>query len=242
LSITATKPDGSMAGRYVPPGSRRAGSRSGTKPAAPADGPAEADGLDVALGGTALAGPALDGAVVLALGRAGAVETTEVALGFGVAQPVTASARRTTILAQALGRERDRIGPIADTSARSGSVRPYSRAAVLSSAIRAIHVAADGGSMLAAPVARRLIERFASAPDPARFRPELERLTPRESEVLRLIVRWMTNAEIAAEPVVTEHTAKTLVAHILDKLGIRDRVQAVILACESGVIRPGVPC
>ena len=107
--------------------------------------------------------------------------------------------------------------------------------------IGAIHVAAEGGSILAAPLTRRLIERFAALPDPARLRPELDRLTPRETEVLQLIARGLSNAEIAAELVVTEHTAKTHVAHILDKLGLRDRVQAVILAYESGVIRPGVP-
>jgi DNA-binding NarL/FixJ family response regulator len=107
--------------------------------------------------------------------------------------------------------------------------------------IAAIHVAAEGGSILAAPLTRRLIERFAALPDPARLRPELDRLTPRETEVLQLIARGLSNAEIAAELVVTEHTAKTHVAHILDKLGLRDRVQAVILAYESGVIRPGVP-
>ena len=107
--------------------------------------------------------------------------------------------------------------------------------------IAAIHVASDGGSILAAPLTRRLIERFAAIPDPAVLRPELERLTPRETEVLQLIARGLSNAEIAAELVVTEHTAKTHVAHILDKLGLRDRVQAVILAYESGVIRPGTP-
>jgi len=107
--------------------------------------------------------------------------------------------------------------------------------------IAAIHVASDGGSILAAPLTRRLIERFAAIPDPGVLRPELERLTPRETEVLQLIARGLSNAEIAAELVVTEHTAKTHVAHILDKLGLRDRVQAVILAYESGVIRPGTP-
>jgi DNA-binding NarL/FixJ family response regulator len=107
--------------------------------------------------------------------------------------------------------------------------------------IAAIHIAAEGGSILAAPLTRRLIERFAAIPDAARLRPELDRLTPRETEVLQLIARGLSNAEIAAELVVTEHTAKTHVAHILDKLGLRDRVQAVILAYESGVIRPGVP-
>jgi DNA-binding NarL/FixJ family response regulator len=124
---------------------------------------------------------------------------------------------------------------------RAGAVGYLLKDAPERELIAAIHVAADGGSMLQAPMTRRLIERFAAVPDPARFRPELERLTPRETEVLQLIARGLTNAEIAAELIVTEHTAKTHVAHILDKLGIRDRVQAVILAYESGVIRPGVP-
>jgi DNA-binding NarL/FixJ family response regulator len=124
---------------------------------------------------------------------------------------------------------------------RAGAVGYLLKDAPERELIAAIHVAADGGSMLQTPMTRRLIERFAAVPDPARFRPELERLTPRETEVLQLIARGLTNAEIAAELIVTEHTAKTHVAHILDKLGIRDRVQAVILAYESGVIRPGVP-
>jgi DNA-binding NarL/FixJ family response regulator len=107
--------------------------------------------------------------------------------------------------------------------------------------LAAIRVAADGGSMVAPSVTRRLIERFTAAPDPAEAHPELHRLTPRETDVLRLLARGRSNAEIATELVVTEHTAKTHVAHILDKLDLRDRVQAVVLAYEAGIVRPGAP-
>jgi DNA-binding NarL/FixJ family response regulator len=95
---------------------------------------------------------------------------------------------------------------------------------------------AGGASLFAPAVTRRLIERFAGAaptPPPA----ALGELTPRELEVLRLVARGLSNAEIAAELVLSEHTAKTHVAHILDKLDLRDRVQAVVLAYESGVVR-----
>jgi DNA-binding NarL/FixJ family response regulator len=105
--------------------------------------------------------------------------------------------------------------------------------------VAAIRVAADGGSLFAPSVTRRLIERFASGPGPTTTRDDLERLTPRESEVLRLLARGLSNGEIAEALVVTEHTAKTHVAHILDKLDLRDRVQAVVLAYESGLVKPG---
>jgi DNA-binding NarL/FixJ family response regulator len=107
--------------------------------------------------------------------------------------------------------------------------------------LAAIRIAADGGSMVAPSVTRRLIERFTMAADPAMSHPELDRLTPRETDVLRLLARGLSNAEIAAKLVVTEHTAKTHVAHVLDKLDLRDRVQAVVLAYEFGVVRPGAP-
>lgn len=105
--------------------------------------------------------------------------------------------------------------------------------------VAAIRVAADGGSLFAPSATRHLIERFAGAPVDGGVAADLARLTAREQEVLRLIARGRSNAEIAAALVVTEHTAKTHVAHILDKLGLRDRVQAVVLAYESGVIRRG---
>jgi DNA-binding NarL/FixJ family response regulator len=102
--------------------------------------------------------------------------------------------------------------------------------------VAGIRIVADGGSLFAPAVTRRLIERFAGAAPqpPARA---LAELTPRELEVLRLLARGLSNAEIAAELVVSEHTAKTHVAHILNKLELRDRVQAVVLAYESGVVR-----
>jgi DNA-binding NarL/FixJ family response regulator len=105
--------------------------------------------------------------------------------------------------------------------------------------VAAIRVAADGGSMFAPSATRRLIEAFVQR---ARRKapPELEDLTPRELEVLRLIARGLSNEEIAAELVVSEHTAKTHVAHILRKLNLRDRTQAVVLAYESGIVEPGV--
>ena len=102
----------------------------------------------------------------------------------------------------------------------------------------AIRVAAEGGSMFAPSVTRRLIERFAGAgesPSPT----ALDELTPRELEVLRMLARGLSNSEIAAELVVSEHTVKTHVAHVLDKLDLRDRVQAVVLAYECGLVRPG---
>ena len=107
--------------------------------------------------------------------------------------------------------------------------------------IAAIRVAADGGSIVAPSVTRRLIERFAAQPDPSVAGPELGLLTPRETEVLRLLARGLSNGEIAAALVVSEHTTKTHVAHVLDKLELRDRVQAVVLAYETGLVRPGVP-
>ena len=106
--------------------------------------------------------------------------------------------------------------------------------------IDGIRVVAEGDALLAPSVTRRLIQEFSrgavaqqSAP------PELEELTPRELEVFKLIARGMSNAEIAAELIVSETTVKTHVARVLMKLGVRDRVQAVVLAYESGVVAPG---
>jgi DNA-binding NarL/FixJ family response regulator len=101
-----------------------------------------------------------------------------------------------------------------------------------------IRIVADGGSLFAPAVTRRLIEQFASRA-PAPRPPALDELTPRELEVLRLLARGFSNAEIASEFVVSEHTVKTHVAHVLQKLDLRDRVQAVVVAYESGLVRPG---
>jgi DNA-binding NarL/FixJ family response regulator len=100
----------------------------------------------------------------------------------------------------------------------------------------AIRVAADGGALFSPSVTRKLIERFAGHADPP---PGLAELTEREREVLRLLARGLSNAEIAAQLVVSEHTVKTHVARVLMKLDLRDRTQAVVLAYESGLVRPG---
>ena len=104
--------------------------------------------------------------------------------------------------------------------------------------VSAIRVIATGGSLFAPSVTRRLIEEFSrrAAPTPP---PQLDELTARELEVLRLVARGLTNGEIAATLVVSEHTVKTHVAHLLRKLGLRDRTQAVVAAYESGLVRPG---
>jgi DNA-binding NarL/FixJ family response regulator/class 3 adenylate cyclase len=104
----------------------------------------------------------------------------------------------------------------------------------------AVRVAAAGDALLAPSITRRLIERFARAarPDPDSVPPRLAELTPRELEVLKLVARGLSNAEIAAELVLGENTIKTHVAHVLGKLELRDRVQAVVLAYETGLVAP----
>ena len=105
--------------------------------------------------------------------------------------------------------------------------------------VSAIQVIATGGSLFAPSVTRRLIEEFSRRTSTSIPPPALESLTAREVEVLRLVARGLTNAEIAAELVVSEHTVKTHVAHILQKLDLRDRTQAVVVAYESGLVQPG---
>jgi DNA-binding NarL/FixJ family response regulator len=103
--------------------------------------------------------------------------------------------------------------------------------------IKAIRVVAQGEALLAPSITRRLIEEFGKRPErmPSKSK-ELETLTDREQEVLKEVAKGLTNAEIAAHLHVSETTVKTHVAHLLDKLELRDRVQAVILAYESGLV------
>jgi DNA-binding NarL/FixJ family response regulator len=106
--------------------------------------------------------------------------------------------------------------------------------------VAGIHVVAGGEALLAPSITRRLIEEFASHAPVDRTPPkEMGELTPRELEVFKLVARGMSNAEIAAELFVSETTVKTHVARILMKLHLRDRVQAVVYAYESGVSQPG---
>jgi DNA-binding NarL/FixJ family response regulator len=103
--------------------------------------------------------------------------------------------------------------------------------------VTAIRVVAEGGSLFAPAVTRRLIEEFGRRPQPT-SPPALATLTEREAEVLRLVARGLSNQEIGAELFVSENTVKTHVARVLMKLGLRDRVQAVVLAYESGLVLP----
>ena len=101
-----------------------------------------------------------------------------------------------------------------------------------------VRVIAAGEALLAPSVTRRLIEEFARL-QPRQEQRKLEALTEREMEVLRLVARGLSNAEIARELVIGETTVKTHVGNVLMKLGLRDRAQVVVVAYESGVVRPG---
>ena len=106
--------------------------------------------------------------------------------------------------------------------------------------LEAIRIVADGDALLAPSVTRRLLERFASTLPRRDVSTEaLAALTARETEVLRLLAAGLSNAEIAAELVVSQATVKTHISSLLRKLGLRDRVQAVILAYETGLVTPG---
>ncbi|WP_024755655.1 response regulator [Streptomyces exfoliatus] len=110
--------------------------------------------------------------------------------------------------------------------------------------VHAVRVVAAGDSLLAPSVARRLVEQY-TAGGPRRTTPgpdpRLDVLTGRERETLLLLARGLSNAEIAAELVVSDHTVKTHVGNVLAKLGLRDRIQAVICAYETGLVEAGAP-
>jgi DNA-binding NarL/FixJ family response regulator len=106
--------------------------------------------------------------------------------------------------------------------------------------VRAIHVVAAGDALLSPQVTRRVIEQFGRrAPQSLARPPALDELTDRETEVLTLVARGLSNGEIAEHLFVSAGTVKTHVARIFMKLGLRDRTQAVVLAYESGIVEPG---
>jgi len=106
--------------------------------------------------------------------------------------------------------------------------------------VAGIRIVAGGEALLAPALTRRLIEQFVRRPPPgAAVPPGLQELSQRELEVLRLVARGLSNAEIAKELYLSEATVKTHVAHVLQKLRLRDRVQAVVQAYESGFVEPG---
>jgi len=107
--------------------------------------------------------------------------------------------------------------------------------------VEAIRVVASGEALLAPSITRRLLDRFAAslAASERGTPPELDSLTPRELEILRLIACGLSNSEIARKLFVSETTVKTHVSSVLRKLHLRDRVQAVVLAYEAGLVKPG---
>src|SRR5437773_2495435 len=107
----------------------------------------------------------------------------------------------------------------------------------------AVRIVANGEALLAPAITRAVIEEFArQSPAPPAAHPRaVEQLTPREREVLDLLARGLSNPEICEQLVISEATAKTHVARILQKLDLRDRVQAVIYAYETGLVAPGSP-
>jgi DNA-binding NarL/FixJ family response regulator len=106
--------------------------------------------------------------------------------------------------------------------------------------IAAVRVVAAGDALIAPAITKRLIEQFVRSAGPSERPGALEALTPRELEVLTLIARGLSNREIAAELVLSEATVKTHVKRVLRKLAVRDRVQAVVLAYEAGLVTPGL--
>jgi DNA-binding NarL/FixJ family response regulator len=105
--------------------------------------------------------------------------------------------------------------------------------------IAAVRAVASGETLLSPSVTRRLVERFAERPPAGSSDPEWLRLSPRELDVARLMARGLSNAEIAEELVLSGATVKTHVAHVLTKTGMRDRVQVVVRAYETGLVGPG---
>ena len=105
--------------------------------------------------------------------------------------------------------------------------------------VSAVRVVAAGDALLAPSVTRRLIREFARRPAPNTSQALTQSLTPRERDVFDLVARGLSNAEIAARLYLGEATVKSHVTHILIKLGLRDRIQAVIHAYETGLIHPG---
>jgi DNA-binding NarL/FixJ family response regulator len=121
---------------------------------------------------------------------------------------------------------------------RAGASGFLLKTATADELVNAVRVVAAGEALLAPSVTRRLVEEFVRRPARASPSPALEQLTDRELEVLRLVARGLSNAEIATRLFVSEATVKTHVGHLLTKLDLRDRVQAVVLAYESGVVEP----
>ena len=126
------------------------------------------------------------------------------------------------------------------TALRAGAAGFLLKDSPRAALLHAVRTVAEGSALLDPVLTRRLIEDWVRRPPPSAGMPEqLRRLTPREFDVFAAMARGRSNAEIAAELVLSETTIKSHVAHVLAKLGLRNRVQAVVLGYECGVVRPG---
>lgn len=105
--------------------------------------------------------------------------------------------------------------------------------------VRAVHAVAQGDTILAPSLTRRLLERFAARPLPGRRPERLDQLSQRETEVVTLVARGLTNSDIGREMFLSEATVKTYLSRVLTKLDLRDRVQVAVLAYETGLVQPG---
>ncbi|MGH3207732.1 MAG: response regulator transcription factor [Trebonia sp.] len=152
------------------------------------------------------------------------------------------------ILGQTAGQQRPRVLMLTTfdlddyvyAALRAGASGFLLKDATAAELVAAVRVVAAGDALLAPSVTRRLIADFARQPRPDQpAPPALDALTQRETEVLRLIARGLSNAEISDALVIAEQTTKTYVGRILAKLNLRDRAQAVVAAYETGLVRPG---
>jgi DNA-binding NarL/FixJ family response regulator len=154
------------------------------------------------------------------------------------------------ILGTAAGHERPRVLMLTTfdlddyvyAALRAGASGFLLKDATAAELVHAVRIVAGGDALLAPSVTRRLIADFTRQPARRQPRaPALDVLTQRETEVLELIARGLSNAEISAVLVIAEQTTKTYVSRIFAKLGLRDRAQAVVVAYESGLVAPGSP-
>ena len=190
-----------------------------------------------------LVGEAADGHEVVALARERRVDVVLMDLrmprldGIGATAVITSELPGTRVVALTTF-DLDDLAFAAIRAGASAFLLKDARAEQIVEAIRVVHA---GNAVVAPSTTRRLIEHVAASPgfDADRTRAVLDVLTPRESDVLRRVASGATNAEIAAAMHLSTTTVKTHVGHVLAKLGLRDRVQAVVLAYESGLVRPG---
>ena len=190
-----------------------------------------------------LVGEAADGHEVVALARERRVDVVLMDLrmprldGIGATAVITSELPGTRVVALTTF-DLDDLAFAAIRAGASAFLLKDARAEQIVEAIRVVHA---GNAVVAPSTTRRLIEHVAASPgfDAARGRAVLDVLTPREAEVLRRVAGGATNAEIATLMHLSTTTVKTHVGHVLAKLGLRDRVQAVVLAYESGLVRPG---